>query len=333
MTRPNLFLESAFYKQEFKDGIPLLTDIPGFGGSVGKEGFETTGKLYAGLVRWWDLFDVSPYRGDENSQFQNNAFVNVPGVAVNVAMPMVGYQWHQGLGSSLSSDVGVGLGSIDVGDLMDGLNLTYEAKLNYVPTFLPEALHKPGSVYAGAYHIFLAGNRNFNESIQANLNYTKRNGNTYNPDFNQDTHSAIYAGWNQEWWRGIGTTFSYLYNQSGVTPVLFTTQQPGPANVAAGAKSAFHGVVSVPMSVFGDKIRPQDTIGLGYAFVNIQDGGTQGAAGFSNVAMEHVLEAYYRFRVNDAFSIMPSIQMIVNPLGLTQNGTTTALGCRLNYTF
>jgi len=246
---------------------------------------------------------------------------------------MLGYQWHQGLGKSLSTDVSVGLGSIDVGDLMDGLNLTYEGKLNYIPSFLPEAMQKPGSVYAGAYHIFLSGNRNFNQSIQANLNYTRRDGSAYTPDFNQDTHSALYTGWNQEWWRGIGTTLSYLYNQTGPTPVLFTTQQPGPANVAAGAKSALHGVLSVPMSVFGDHKRSQDTIGLGYAFVDVQDGGFVGSSSFSNVAMEHVLEAYYRFKVNEGFSVIPSIQMIMNPLGLTQNGTTTALGCRLNYTF
>lgn len=333
MTRPNVYLESAFYRQTFRHGIPLLTSLPGFSSQEeSRPEWQNSADLYAGLVRWWDIFDVSPYRGDEMSQFQNNAFINIPGIAVNVAQPMVAYQLHKGLGKSATADLAVGLGSLDVGDLMNTLNLTYEAKLNYVPRFLPERYQKPGSVYAGLYHVFMAGNRNFNTAIQAGLNYPTRDGQPFNPDFEQQDAKAFYAGWNQEWWRGIGTNVGFLLNQKSPSVVLLTTQQPGPANVTAGAHAAFTSALSVPLSVFGSQARPNDSLGLGYAFVDVQDGGSV-LRDLSGEGLEHVVEAYYKLSLTKNFSIIPSVQLIFNALGLNQNGVHTVLGVRANYKF
>jgi Carbohydrate-selective porin, OprB family len=335
-TRPNVFLESLFYKQAFKGGIPLLTALPGThdDGQHRREGFETTSELTAGLVRWWDIFDVSPYRGDEQTQFQNNAFINIPGIAVNYAQPMVAYKWKQGLGTSANLELSSGVGSVDTGDFYDGMNITYEAKLNYKPGFLPEQFQKPGSVYIGGYNIFMAGNRNFNQSIQTTYNYTARNGSTnLNALDNNSASGSVYAGWNQEWWRGIGTSVGFLYNETSPSVAYFTTQQPGPANVLAGSKASFTSSVSIPMSVFGTKFRPQDTIGLGYAGVfGIQDG-TNSTVGLGRIGAEHVAEAYYRMKVTDNFSIIPSFQLINNALGIKDNGNISAIGCRMSYSF
>jgi DNA-binding transcriptional regulator YbjK len=330
-SRPNVYLESAFYKQNLREGVPLLTDLPGLDlDSDNRKGFTTSADLYAGIVRWWDIFDVSPYRGNEMAQFQNNAFINIPGIAVNYAQPMVAYTLHQGLGESASADFSVGLGSPDAGDFLNAMNLTYEAKLFYTPRFLPEKFQKPGSIYAGGYHIWSSGNRDF-----VNLfSYTRRDGTSFNAnEFDQYGSNSVYAGWNQEWWRGIGTNVGFVWNQGSPSIIMLTTQQPGPANVAIGAKSAFTSVVTVPLSAIRPETkRTKDLIGLGYAYAQMQDGKVDLSA-ISGTGLEHVVEGFYRFQVNDAFSIIPSFQVIGTPLGLNQNGFNTVLGCRLNYTF
>jgi hypothetical protein len=322
-TRPNIFLESLFYKQNIKAGVPFVTELPSFGKKPKKKAApdkQRTADVYAGIVRWWDLFDVSPYRGDEQSQFQNNAFINTPGIAVNYAMPMAGYVLHQGLGQSASLDFSTALGSIDVGDFADTLNATYEAKVFYKPAFLPEKYQKPGSVYAGGYTVTMSGNRNFNQLIAPAY--------SFDANYAKDSLNGVYFGWNQEWWKGIGTTVNYLWNSDSPTAVLMTSQQPGPAGLAVGARNAFSTVVSVPMSAFGNHKRQGDTLGIGYANVNIQNGG-QGPS----TTYEHIVETYYRFKVNDSFSIIPSVQWILNPVGSLANAPITVVGLRASYRF
>ena len=321
-TRPNIFLESIFYKQNIKGSVPFVTDLPSFGKKrkPSAPDRQRTADVYAGLVRWWDLFDVSPYRGDEQSQFQNNAFINTPGIAVNYAMPMVGHVLHQGLGKSASLDFSTALGSVDVGDFADTLNVTYEGKVFYKPAFLPEKFQKPGSVYAGGYNVTMSGNRNFNQLLASSYGF--------NTGYAKDSLNSVYLGWNQEWWKGIGTTVNYLWNSDSPTAVLLTSQQPGPAGAAIGARNAFSTVVSVPMSVFGNHKRSNDTLGLAYAGVNIQAGG-QGPS----TTYEHVIETYYRFKVNDNFSIIPSFQWILNPIGSLANAPISIIGLRASYRF
>jgi len=330
--RPNVFMESMFYTQRLKSGIPLLTDF-----STGKKGirkgFETTGDIYAGIVRWWDLFDVSPYRGNEMTQFQNNAFINVPGNVVNVTQPMLAYVAHQNLGKSASLDLTGGVGTLDYGDAANTLNVTYEGRLNYTPAFLGERYSKPGSVYAGGYHVFESGNRNLSSSVSS---LTNRSGGTFAnrngfPITQKGTINAVYLGWNQEWFKGIGTNLSYLANNTSSPVTALTTLQPGPATVLAGARQAFSGVLQIPLSAMGCKSRSKDILGLGYGFVQLQNDGLSGTL-FNNT-VEQVAEAYYRYQVNEQFAIIPSAQIIMNRLGIKANGPVTVLGARMSYSF
>jgi hypothetical protein len=326
LLRPNIYLESAFYTQRFKSGIPLLTQ---FTKGPAAKGFETTGDLYTGVVRWWDLFDVSPYRGNELTQFQNNALINVPGNAVNIAQPMVAYVWHQGLGDSASLDVSTGVGTLDPGDVGNGLNLTYEARLNYRTSFLGPQFSKPGSLYAGGYHLWMVGNRRFTSFVSALSN---RSLGLYPGVGDRGSGNAFYAGWNQEWWRGLGTHVSYLVNNNDPAIIGGTTLQPGPALVAAGARQAFNSVLNIPMSSVCQYFsKSKDVLGLGYAFVDIQEGGIRGSD--YQDGFEHVLEGYYRWQINDSVSVIPSVQLIKNRLGIKNNGLTTLLGLRMNYSF
>jgi hypothetical protein len=329
MTRPNLYIESAYYTQHYKSGIPVLSDL----GLQGKKGdkWATTGDLYVGLGRWWDLFDISPYRGNEMTQFQNNAFINIPGIAVNYAMPMAGYTWHQGLGEHANLDIATAVGSVDVGDAMDTLNVTYEGRLNYVPAFLGEKYAKPGTFYVGGYNIFNSGNRRFiNQSALTSL--TNRSGQSFPGISQQNTTNAVYMGWNQEWMRGIGTSVGYLWNGNSANVAALTTMQPGPATVLAGARQSFSTVMNIPVSALGIKKRPKDAIGIGYAFADLQRNGLSGNYEYRN-RLEQVVEGYYRWQINDSVNVIPSVQIIANRLGLHGNGFTTVLGLRLNYVF
>lgn len=322
-TRPNLFIEAAFYKQNFKAGIPLLTALPTKTHLADKEGFNTSADLMAGLVRWWDVFDVSPYRGDEMSQFQNIAFANTPGIVVNYAQPMITYQLHQGLGKHLNADFTGGIGSMDVGDAMNGFNATYEGKLSYLPAFLPSRYQKPGSVYVGGYSVTMSGNRNLTQVVGAN--YKNRAGNALDLT-GQQSVQALYAGWNQEWWRGIGTSVGVLMNNDSPSVAVLTSQQPGPAGLGIGAKRAMNAVVQVPTTALGWHKRTKDTFGVGMALVDIYDNS-------ADTSVERVGEVYYNLRLTDAFSIIPSAQVIVNPAGANKHTPITVLGCRMSYKF
>jgi len=355
--RSSLYVENLHYHQHFKAGIPLLTDWM-LGNGSDDSSWATTGDMYAGIVPWRYLFDKSPYRGNENSQFQNPAFVNTPGVAVNQNMPMVAYQWHQQLGSdNLSADLTTGLGSIGVGDVMTGLNLTYEGRINYKLADLP------GSIYGGGYHIWAAGSTDPTSATGAlgtigapigGVTVVNRSGGGTGLGGTPKSVNGFYVGWNQEWYNGIGTTLNYFLNNNGEYNYLFNSYNqtigastaavrtgPGLAGGAAlfnpvvvSPRQSISGVLSIPMKVFG--VRENDVVGLGYSAMSLNAnniGDNFPSRTRYHNAWEHTFEAYYKWAVNDAISIIPSVQMIGNPLGVKEAGNIWVLGLRTSYTF
>jgi hypothetical protein len=338
-TRSSLYVEDLHYHQHFKAGIPLLTDWT-FGANTDKD-WQASGDLYVGSMPWRYLYDKSPYRGNEQTQFQNTAFVNTPGVAVNQNYPMIAYQWHQQLGSdSLSADLTAGVGSINVGDIMDGFNATYEGRLNYKIGDLP------GNIYAGGYNIWGMGNTTSSVTFVP-AGTVNRSGGTSRIGAQRDSTNAFYAGWNQEWYKGIGTTFNYMYSGGGVwnygyisnnqnlgTNTATVRTAAGSSPVTVAVSQSLGGVLNVPMSVFG--IRENDTFGVGYSLISLRKDGLgnnfPSRSRFSN-SWEHTVEAYYKWAVNDAISVIPSVQVISNSLGVRQNGINTVIGLRTSYTF
>jgi hypothetical protein len=338
--RSYLYVEDLHYHQHFKAGIPLLTDWMLGSGSNDKS-WATTGDLYVGTMPWRYLYDKSPYRGNELDQFQNSAFVNTPGIAINQSNPMLAYQWHQQLGSDdLSADLTTGIGAVDVGDVMNGLNLTYEGRVNYKVADLP------GSIYGGGYHVWNSGGRDFTEGA---LTVNRSGGATFLGDTTKSVN-AFYVGWNQEWYKGIGTTINYLLSNKGENNYYLNTNNqllgsfnavtrvtsgtPATAITAIGVRQSLSGVLSIPMKVFG--VRQNDTLGVGYALVDLNanhigDNFPRGTR--YHDAWEHTVEAYYKWAVNDAISIVPSVQVISNSLGVRENGITTVIGLRTSYTF
>lgn len=337
-TRTNFYIENMHYKQNLKAGIPLLTDW--FINDNEDEDWKTTGDFYAGIVPWRYLYDKSPYRGNENLQFQNVALVNTPGIAVNYNMPMIAYQWHQGLGRSANLDITGSVGSIDIGNVYDGLNVSYEARLNYQTAFLGPDATVPGALYAGGYHIFQAGNRLLSASVGAPIG---RGQNSLTGYMGQtgDANDAYYVGWNQQWFGGIGTTVNW--HQSTNTPVgmAYTAlQQPlgiynpfgaGPT-ITTQVRKALSGVLSIPVGTLLAGHRPNDVIGIGYANADFYENNAD-LDGTYNDKNAHIWEAFYRWQVNDAFSVVPSFQYIRNRLGMDANNNAYVIGLRTNYVF
>lgn len=370
--RSTLYVEDLHYHQHFKSGIPLLTDWT-MGTATDEANWATTGDLYVGTMPWRNIFDKSPYRGNELTQFQNTAFVNTPGIAVNQNMPMLAYQWHQQLGSDdLSADLTTALGAVDVGDAMDGFNLTYEGRLNY------RLFDLPGSVYAGGYQVWNMGARNATTDYLMGQTFVDLNGNNtidagelFAPTSNRSGNTtgiqnvnttndlnAFYVGWNQEWYEGIGTTFNYFLSGRGRAGYLLNSNNQllgartavspisDVANgatigsavalrpIAVSARQSYTGVLNVPMKVFG--VRENDNLGVGYSLMQLFSNDLAQAniqrSRFKN-AWEHTVEVYYKWAVNDAVSIVPSVQFISNALSVQQNGVITVLGLRTNFSF
>jgi len=340
-TRLNLYVENMHYKQHIKSGLPLLTEwLPGM--LPEGDDWATTGDLYMGVIPWRYLFDKSPYRGDEVNQFQNTAFVNTPGVAVNYNMPMVAYQWHQGLGPDMNLDITTGVGSIDNSDLYDGLNVTYEARLNYLTKFLGEGMAKPGSLYGGGYHIWNAGARTLGNVATTTLGTLRdREGNAISNVGLQGSTNAFYVGWNQEWYQGIGTTVNYMLSNAGNPGLIysnadqtlggFSSTTAAGGNIALLPRQSISGVLSIPMSAMAPGWRDKDVLGIGYALVDLYEDSIESRR-FED-AMEQVVETYYKWQVNDQVSVIPSVQFYFNRGGLDQNDFSTVIGLRTNFVF
>ena len=357
--RGNLYVEAAYYKQNLKSGIPVLTDWMGV--FPEKDGWETTADAYFGLIPWRFLFDKSPYRGNEMTQFQNTSLINTPGIAVNQNVPMIAYQMHQGLGQSANVDLTAGLGSMSAADAMEGLNITYEARLNYITDFLGSELAKPGSLYAGGYHIFMSGNT-LGTVLGANrsglLSAAAGSGSPVGRSITEnDTTNSFYVGWNQEWFRGIGSFVNYMMSSSGSgnfagnsnnqtlgANVAFNTAVPGAAvGTVVGVRQALSTGLQIPISALAPGLRDNDVIGLGYALVDLHEQGisetgrssSSGTRDTIRIAssFEHVMEAYYKYQATESISVVPSVQFIFNRLGLSANDFTTVLGVRTNFLF
>jgi hypothetical protein len=350
-TRQNVYIESAYFKQHFKSGIPVISNW-GFGQD--NEKFKMTSDLYLGVMPWRNLFNRSPYKGDELNQFQNTALVNNPGMLVNNVGPTIAHSWHQGLGEHFSMDLTGGVQTINSADALGGLTLTEELNLNYDTSFLGQKFTKPGNIYVGGYHVFFDGNTNPVTVSAVTGSGAPAGGllnrNLVTPAFlvanRNDTLNAFYAGMNQEWWRGIGTSVDFVMNQSGTQNAILNSLRNGTgANFMlnttgqiVGIQHALSAVATVPLTVFKQDLtkRAKDVWGIGYSWIQPTAlAGENGprASRIINNGGEHVFESFYRFAVNDSVTVVPSVQVILNRYGVTSNGPTVLFGLRTNYVF
>ena len=353
--RQNLYVESAYYKQHFRPGIPVLTSgIPGL--FPNKDTFRTSADLYMGIIPWRNLFDRSPYKGDELNQFQNTALVNNVGLLANNINPTLALSIHQGLGDHFSMDVTGAASTLDENNFANGIEITEELNLNYDTWFLGRTFTKPGTVFVGGYEIMFDGNSNPSSMLNAfGTVLENRNGTPLSfRDHGDQGVNALYVGMNQEFWRGIGGSVDWVMNSTNSNNALLTFLHNGYGinsgnnSIAAidniftgtrivGINSALSAVATIPLTVFnkGFANRSNDAIGLGYSYIdptNNGDGDHGTNVGFRN-GYEHVFEAFYRWAWNKSFTVVPSAQVIMNAAGVKENGCDVVFGLRTNYVF
>jgi hypothetical protein len=128
-TRLNAYFDRAVYEQDIKHGVPVISNLY-LAELLGKESddpnWQAGGTFFAGLIQWRDYFDKSAYRGDENFQFQNNAFVNIPGLASNLSSTSVGYAMFQNLGENAKLNVTAAYGAHSPVDAVSYYSASYE---------------------------------------------------------------------------------------------------------------------------------------------------------------------------------------------------------------
>ena len=74
----------------------------------------------------------------------------------------------------------------------------------------------------------------------------------------------------------------------------------------------------------GEKVVPQDVLGLGFASCTFSDGA---AAAFAE-NHENVLELYYSLKITDNVTLTPDIQCLSNPGGVKGPGDATVIAVR-----
>lgn len=341
-TRLNTYVDLAYYKQHFKAGIPILTDLtPGDNNEDGLH--DLTADMYTGILGWRYHFAKSPYRGDELNQFQNMSLVTNPGMLLaQLQAPGVVMDWHKGLGEHNSLDVTAGVFAPNKGNAFSLLGVTEQLAWNYDTHWFGDKYTKPGTLYAGAYHALTTlGNAGSLGSPGVNQAGVAL------PAVGDSSLTGIYAGWNQELYRGMGLSADYAYNMGnvGINAGLAKFANAGGGlnstgigvlgGVAVPIRQAATAVLTVPLTVFDKDLtkRARDVFGVGYAWIKPQRFAGDGGNVLYDSAAEHVVEGFYRFALTDNISVIPSVQVIFNRLGDGNNDITTAAGLRASYVF
>jgi hypothetical protein len=163
-----------------------------------------------------------------------------------------------------------------------------------------------------------------------------RGANTFN--YGPGNTHLVYAGLDQEIYKGIGLHADYMYNNNKSGDALLNGLNQNynntsgfntfsGRNVALSPRQAASVALNVPTGTLG--FRDGDNIGVGYAIGSYKDGfSTDGRDRLSQV-----VESYYNFRLNDRVSIIPSIQAGITPFGSSDSDMFYAGGLRTSIKF
>ncbi|MFN9691048.1 MAG: hypothetical protein ACK551_03000 [Vampirovibrionales bacterium] len=328
--RQNVYLDRAGYEQDFNL-------------------FNNSHTLFAGILPWRDYFDKSAYRGDENTQFQNSALTNIPGMPTNATLAMAGVKTNFVINDDLTVGLTAAYGAPNERNVQNNYFANAEARADYNWANLD---NRKTSVYAGLVGIF-----NDNSNYQVNgapvigyyqeggsgplrpvygTNVLARSGttNAYGPG---NTH-LVYFGLDQEIYKGIGLHADYMYNNARAGSAYLNGMNQnynnasgfstfGGSNVALAPRQAGSVALHIPTKTLG--FRDGDNIGVGYAVTTFSDAFT--SDGRDRIAQ--VVETYYNFRLNDRVSIIPSLQAGITPFGRSDQDLFYAGGLRTSIKF
>lgn len=324
-TRLNAYFDRAVYEQDIKHGVPVLSNLyiaEMLGKDANDKNWQAGGTIFAGLAPWRDYFDKSAYRGQENDQFQNNGLVNIPGLPSNLNSSQIGYAMFQNLGENAKLNVTTAFGANNPNDALNYYTASYEARLNYNWANLD---NRKTALYAGGIHVFNDGNN----TTTAGNSLTDRNGTNINNAFGRTPSHTLFAGLDQEIYKGIGVNLGYMYNnvRYGDAVLNGLNSNNGTFNRGISPRQAISAVLHIPTKTLG--FRDGDTIGVGYAMVDFQDT----LSTTSKDRFEQIGEAYYNFKVNSRLSLIPSIQMGSKIAGTSNNDISYGAGLRASVKF
>ncbi len=308
-SRQNVYLDRAGYEQDFNL-------------------FNNSHTLFAGVLPWRDYFDKSAYRGDENTQFQNTALTNIPGMPTNATLAMAGVKTNFVINDDLDVGLTLAYGAPNERNVQNNYFANAEARANYNWANLD---NRKTSVYAGLVGIF---NDNVNYQFSSTALARSGSTSTYGPG---NTHLA-YIGLDQEIYKGIGLHADYMYNNARPNSAYLNGLNQnynnvngfnsfGGKNIALSPRQAASVALHIPTKTLG--FRDGDNIGVGYAVTSYKDG-------FSSDGrdrMAQLVETYYNFRLNDRVSIIPSLQAGITPFGSSDQDLFYAGGLRTSIKF
>jgi hypothetical protein len=306
------YVDSAFYDQKFK--------------LMGQDDWKTGATLTAGLLPWRELFFQSPYQGDENTQFQNTAFINNPALIPSKTAPRLAVAFEQGLGKYANLKLTTDMAAIDSKNVTDYLAFTTEANLDYNLGFINQSEVEDGlkgNLVGGYYFLHANENGRYTELSQ--------------------TLNGFYVGLNQEVYKGIGLFTNFALNQSGREVVRFFNKNLD-ADVsgfglynAFGVKQAWTIGTQVPVSALPDFLtfgkRQNDIMGLAYSHIWPIHSDDSEASDHGYTKPERALEMYYNAKLTDRISLVPSMQLIFDRMGDEKNDTNVILGLRSSFSF
>ncbi|MFN7310939.1 MAG: hypothetical protein ACK5T0_06175 [Vampirovibrionales bacterium] len=309
-SRQNVYLDRAGYEQDFNL-------------------FNNSHTLFAGILPWRDYFDKSAYRGDENTQFQNTALTNIPGMPTNATLALVGAKTNFVINDDLNVGLTLAYGAPNERNVQNNYFANAEARANYNWANLD---NRKTSVYAGLVGIF-----NDNSSYQATSSTTVNRSGTTNVYGPGNTH-LVYVGLDQELYKGIGLHADYMFNNAKAGSAYLNGQNQnynntngfstfGGSSIALSPRQAASLALHIPTKTLG--FRDGDNIGVGYAVSTFKDG----FASDGRDRMAQVVETYYNFRLNDRVSIIPSLQAGITPFGRSDQDLFYAGGLRTSIKF
>lgn len=311
--RANAFVDSAYYSQKFK--------------LMGEDEWKTDVNLIAGLLPWREIFFKSPYQGNENTQFQNTAFLNNPAIIASTGSPRIALEFEQGLGKYAELKLKTDMAAVDSQNVTDFISFTTEADLRYNLGFIDQS--------AGEDSLFNLDGNLFGGYYFLHANEDDANG----------TANGFYVGLNQEVYKGIGLFTNFALVQAGDDSIVHSSALGGTgqnwkyfySGDEYGVKQAWTIGSQVPVNALPEFLtfgkRQNDIMGIAYSHIwpNHIAGSEASSDGYTKP--ERVLEMYYNAKLTDRISLVPSMQLIFDRLGNEKNDTNVILGLRSSFSF
>jgi hypothetical protein len=331
-TRPTVSMEQAFYTQDMR--------MP----------FKLSANYKAGLMSLGNVFDTNTMANNDAIQFMNSSFNNNVSWRGNFVGPSLTFTTERKFfKEKMFARLSGGITSLTDRDYWGSVGSLAEFQIGH-RFFNREGNYRMGfwqfNFRGGSALPFVAPIDTQGTSLISTL---PGNSTLVGPTYGSQP-AGLYLSCDQRIWKNLGIFGRYALNDKQLGEVLLGGLLSSRQSWSIGSE--------IPMNIFFKK-RKQDVIGIAYGQVSPLNRGVYTPATPSylivngnistnlnqvnqNVATmlggttsrnEKVLEAYYRFHLNEKISISPDIQYYWNPGGTGPTPGIFILGSRLTVAF